>query len=458
MTSRHPRPIDDSPLRAERRKQAPIAVVQCSYRLAKACQLYDDANQTVQQLTQPVVGAVDAYCSTFDCDAVRVVFSSHKVLVNRRMLRTSREAYELALQLGTLLDGCNANEMAFERGVATSSVRRFFRMLVEAQRQKKFADQLRAGAVPGASIRRVPDPDAELDFDPNETPVARVVKTYATAIVIVQSFYEKLSHGDGTSAREVKRVAHKLVALVEEHPEWVTAAAAGALLDSELAKRAVSTAIIALAMARVVTEDRAVLATLSLAALTADVGIVRSPQASRSNPADAVIVLADVGQYYPSSIRRNVVVYEALSLPTAASSQVDGMMSPTSLSSILFVARRFNAIRSARPGAKPLGVDAAIDQLSRECRDDLERSYVRLLVVALGFVPPGTVVELDTGEVGTVTGVPKLALDFARPPVRIVTDVAQRLLAEPFDVDLARQPAGMPTRSIRRVGSPRQPA
>ncbi len=454
MTSRRPRAMDDSPRQAEQRRQAPVALVQCAYRLAKACQLYDDANQTVQQLVQPLVDAVALYCEVYGTEVIRVAFSRDKVTVNRRMLRTSREAYALALQVGGMLEPCGTNELTFERGVGRVALLTFFRLLVDSQRDHTAAARLLGGLGQGISTRKAPDPDAELDFDPTETPVARVVKSYATAIVVVRAFHDKLAHGDTSGGREVKRIAQKLVALVEDYPEWLTAAAAGPL-DEEPAKRAVSTAVLSLAMATSLTHDRAALGALALAALTADCGqgTAAGSTAAQDAAAQALIVLLETGQFYPPAIRRNVIVYEALEAKSSTAPIYEGLMTPASLASLLFAARRFNELRSARRGARPVALDQAVERLDQECTSPVEHAFVRLLTVALGFIPPGTIVELDTGEIGTVIAVPKAALDFARPRVRIVADPSGNLLAGPFDIDLSRQPDGMPKRSIQRVGA-----
>jgi hypothetical protein len=80
------------------------------------------------------------------------------------------------------------------------------------------------------------------------------------------------------------------------------------------------------------------------------------------------------------------------------------------------------------------------------------RPYFQLLVAALGFFPVGSIVELDTNEIAAVTGVPAIAVDYRRPPVRILCDASSNFLPKPIDINLAAgTKQGESARSIRRA-------
>jgi len=422
------------------------------YRLVKACQLYDDTNQSVQQAVPTTSEALAEYCELFGTDSVRILFSPEMVFVSRRILRAPRESYALALQLGALLEHCNLNELTLERSATAASVLRFARLLVDAQRAPSAAAELRLSSLQGVGLGRTALAD-EWATDERESPVARVVKGYAAAILILKSFYARVAKDDYRGANEVKRVAQKLVALGTAHPALLLATAAAPLPDDDSPRRAVSSAVIALAMTRQLTEDRVVLTNVVLGALLADVGQPRlgATAATERLAPGSLIVLARLGKFYEVALKRAVVAYEALCLedPSLAA---EGMASSVTVPAVLLrTARQFNRLRTPQKGSAALGIDEAIAQLDAMAGEPVEESAVRLLVSGLGFFPQGTLVELTTGEVAMVAGTPKLALDFARPPVRILTDEQHRVLTAPLELSLAKPAQAGPARSIRRA-------
>jgi hypothetical protein len=439
---------------AERRRQLPVSVVLAVYRLVKACQLYDDANQTVRQLVPPVPDAVSSFCRLLGTDRVRLLFSPEVVMVNRKMLRAPRDTFALALQVGALLETAGVNELVLEQGLSPASAGRLARLLADAQHDAAAAARLREERIPGATVRRAPGPEAELDFDPHESPITRTVKAYAASVLVLQGCYARLGRGEPVEIRQVKRVAQRLVALGDEHAELLTALAAGPLIDADPARRAVSTAVVADAMIHLLTDERELRSTVAQAALVADADLARgaAPTAGPARAARALPALAALGQYYFGALRRNVVALETLGLSAPAGPLPDGATSPTTAAAVLFVARRFNELRTPDARGRAASIDEVVRTLEADARGPLEQALLRLLVVALGFYPLRTVVELDSGEIAVVSGFPKSPLDFSRPPVQVLLDAGQTMLPTPLAVDLAAPTPGQPARRIRRIG------
>ena len=257
--------------------------------------------------------------------------------------------------------------------------------------------------------------------------------------------------GQVKGAHEVKRIAHKLVTLSEVHPELLIATAAGPFPDSDPARRAISTAVFSAGMTRILSQDRGALAAVVQAALLADCGAARwGAVLGRSQLATGTLsLLATIGEFQPASIRRSVIAFEALRLETQVGPVYPQGSPHTVRGSVLSTARRFNELRAPQPGSRGAGLDAAVRKLEAESQHPTHLACVRLLVSALGFYPSGTVVELDTGELALITGVPSTAIDFARPPVHVMTDTRKSLLPKPIELDLARQPDSQPVRAIR---------
>jgi hypothetical protein len=346
-----------------------------------------------------------------------------------------------------MLGQAHANEVVLERGLEPSSALAFCRLVVDAQRSPEAARSLTQTEIRGVVVRHVPDTD-ELEEERKDGPVAKIVKAYAASILILQSFYREVAAGRQGNTQSAKRIAQKLVALYEREPELLVAAAAAPLLDASPARRAVSAAVLSIAMARKLEADRALTTSAAQSALLLHLGtaLPGTSQSASAQAARALTYLAHTGGLHPPSLRRAVLTHQLLSGDAADSSQA------LVLAQVLRTATRFCDLRApAKAGAPGLTLDAAVDKLQAEFGSATNVPFVRLLVSALGLVVTGTIVELTTGEVAMVTAVPRQALDFARPKVRLLTDKSHVALDTPREVDLARPKDGEPARSIKRA-------
>jgi HD-GYP domain-containing protein (c-di-GMP phosphodiesterase class II) len=130
---------------------------------------------------------------------------------------------------------------------------------------------------------------------------------------------------------------------------------------------------------------------------------------------------------------------------------------PTLFGRIVAVADGFDAGTSQRSYQPfPNTPDAVL----REMRDNPARGYdpviVRALISATGVYPVGTVVILDTYELGIVVEVASDPRALNQPKVKILADAMGARLAEPRTADLAEiDPAtGQPRRTIIKTIDP----
>jgi hypothetical protein len=149
-------PQDPNVERVERRRKAPAAVALAAYRLVRAQQLYDDGNAAVEQQVGPLLEAVRTYVSLFSSPDVRLLFAGDVVFVNRRLLRAPKELYAHVLELGALLERAQANELCLTTDAARGAVLQVLRALLDAQRDASARERLRSLSVPGCSVRTAP--------------------------------------------------------------------------------------------------------------------------------------------------------------------------------------------------------------------------------------------------------------------------------------------------------------
>jgi hypothetical protein len=432
--------------RAADRSAAPAHLVISVLKLVKICLLYDDSNQAVRQLVEPTREAIASFCATREVESAKVLFAGDIVFVNRRVLRAGRDTVVLACELGELLARCDLTEIKFERRIGTADLLTFARWLADGQRDPRVAAQLRDAQLEGIRVRNI-ELSAE-DWLPEleRSLFARVVRDYAASTLFMRRFYADLAQGNLHVGNRVKRVAQKLVAIGEQAPQLAVALAAARFPDAEPGRGVVSTALIACGMARLLTTDRHTLTNLAMAALMAEVGAARCGGSVPEDrmAASALVVLTAAGQLHPSTVARSVIGFEAIQGASESSER-------SVLGNILGLARAFNSARMPAPGRRAPGVDAVVSELESSLNGSEQYAILQLLIGALGFFPVGSIVELDSGEIAAVLGIPSLAVDYRRPPVRLLCDASSSFLAKPRDLDLARSARGEPQRSIKRA-------
>ncbi len=313
---------------------------------------------------------------------------------------------------------------------------------------------------PKIRLRRV---NAAL-FDEEEeelTPEEQVLRTYASAVVVMRRVYDNLKAGTYQLPHQAKRLAQKLVMLSEGDTPAFLGVTAMRNLNHDAAGRAVNRAILAVAVGRQLTEELATLARIAMAGLFLDVaepllaGIVGLPadgpvviprlteDEERRKPAATSLVLTALGQLRSASMVRTVVAYEShwLDQASALGPLYGGTRRATVAARIVRVAHRFNELLSPDLAAsRSLSPDEVIAIMKSEAADATERAMISLLVGALGMFPSGTPVQLNTGEKGVVIRTPEDPTVYARPTVRLVVDARGGTLERPELVDLALDP------------------
>ena len=451
----------DEPVRAAAALQELSAgVVHGVYRLVKACQFHADVtNDAVTSLTASAAGAVAEYCSRGSCETVALSFLGDAIFVNRQILKASRDTHALAAELRDLLAVCEVTELTLAHNVDRDAMVYFAKLLADVQRDRSLMARLTAGGIPAITTGKARF--AATGESREESPGQRAARTYATSVLTVKSVLADVRQGKFELPRRVKRVAQQVVARADEDARLLVALAATGGVSLDAATIAVGSAILAVAMTRQLTTDRALLANAAMAALLYDAGravmggsaeglqrTLNDDELDRV-PARTVLALTALGRMHAPARARTALLYEVWSMRRAhrVGPVYKGRRPPTLLARIIGVARAFAELRGAGAGGG-LSIDDALQMLGTRAADGTERALIKLLIGALGIYPAGTMVTLNTGELGVVMGTPAMPLDYVRPPVKILYDEHANLIEEPIDVDLAALAPGAQVRFI----------
>jgi hypothetical protein len=452
-------------VRREHARELGGGVVVAIYRLVKLAQMHDLGNQAFIRQLEQCHHMIGDYCLRSGSN-VSVLFAHKATFVAGQLLKGNRGAYEAAAELGELLERLGGSELHIARDITREDLHAFAEQISHYHRSGNVG-QVRLP--PKMHLRRVADAarlrGIELE---NLSPDQRIVRAYASAVVIMRRFFEDLSSSRYVLPRRIKRIAQSLVDLSDASTASYLGVTEVRNANFDEAGRAVNTAILAVAIARETIQSRTVLAQIAMAAMMHDVARPRalalagaggSPMPGMAGPstlsedqedrlaAGAAAVLTALGRVNEPTITRTVLTFEALWLrrKTWLGEVYWGARPPTLHASIIAVARRYNDLLTPEPGLAPPTTDYAVAMLANELSEPQDRTVLRMLVSALGLLPVGTLVQLTTGEVAEVTrGTKRLG---EKAAVAIVADANGQPYPQPVAVDLAQDLR----RSVHRV-------
>ncbi len=436
------------------------AVVHGVYRLVKACQFHADVtNDVITSLTVAATAGVHDYCARAETETVALSFLGDAIFVNRQILKVSRDMHALAAELGAFLQTCDVTELTFAATVTRPTMATFAKLLADVQRDRSLSARLTGGGMPGITAGKAKFAAGGSQTD--ESPAQRVSRTYATSVLTVRGVLADVRAGKFELPKKIKRVAQQVVARADDDARLLVALAANGSGSLDAATIAVGSAILAVAMTRQLTSERGILVNAAMTALLYDAGRVGldgsgggSPRTLNDDeldaaPAHTVVALTALGRMHAPARARTSLLYEAwwMRRTHRLGPLYKGRRPPSLLARIIHVARAFAELRGA--GAEGgLSIDDAIQMLTQRAVDGTDRAIVKLFIGALGIYPAGTMVTLNTGELGVVLTTPADPLDYVRPSVKILYDADASLLEPPLDVDLAAPSPGQPLRFV----------
>jgi hypothetical protein len=464
-------------VRREHARDLGSGVVVAIYRMAKLAQLHDLQNQAFLRQLDQGHAIIQDYCLRSGMN-VNILFAHKAIFVAGQLMKGSRAIYDMASELGDILEWCGGAELTVTRDAS----RDHLFMFSEAIRQGMRNERGRGVQLPANTVRLRPVTEAarlrglEVERLPDDQ---RTVRMYASAVVVMRRFFEDLQESRYVLPRRIKRIAQSLVDLSAGSNVSFLGVTEARNANHDEAGRAVNSAILAVAMARELEADRAQLSQIAMAAMMHDVGRPRAMSLGSGGangrgggsdmpmptmmtlsedqedrlPGGTAAVLTALGRLNEPTIGRTVVAFEALwqRRQRWIGPLYRGARTPTLHARLVWVARRYNDLVTPEPGLEPPTPYSAIGTLFEELTDPADRTVLQLLVAALGIIPIGTVVQLSTGEMAEVIA-RRGDGPLDQPVVRLLAANGAPAAGR-VEIDLARPRTGEPPRHIGRVMS-----
>lgn len=429
----------------------PSEVVQTLYRIFRLALVHDLQNEALHRSIRSGVEILRAH--TIDApEGGTVDFVEDTVLVDGYLLRASRSQYENAVDLGARMRAAGFNRVVFTHELQPSDV--------AAAVAEFLSRSVRSSRPPGTAemserfILQHSDAAIHLGGDSELVVNQLMAQTYAYAVVIMQRLLNDVLRRRYMLSRHVKRICQRLVMLADLDQAAFTGLASMNHSFHDAASRAVSSAVIAVSMARLVTRDLRTLSRVAMSAMLFEVGLPRALdlEAKRRQgniqegvdpharvPTSSALITAALGRLRDDAVARAVVAFESqwLHREERLGPLYNNLVPPRFESALVNAVWRYHNLISGAEGTR-YSRDHALLILLRMAKSDVDNYLNAMLMSTVGIFPVGSIVELTSGWKGVVARSHDHPARFRRPFVQLVIDpagesqkVVQVDLAEP---------------------------
>jgi len=296
-----------------------------------------------------------------------------------------------------------------------------------------------------------------------------VKRTYYNAVSFTKGVMNKIRTGERISMKRAKRVVETMVDTLLDREEFLLGMTAIKNYDEYTFHHSVNVSILSIALGQRLGLTKRALMELGIVALFHDLGKTEIPPEILNKPSQfsedewAVIkkhplwgvkIIFNMKSFDASSVRAAIVAYEHhIHHDHTGYPKVKKLSELDLYSRIVSIADQYDGITSSRVYARnPLSPDRALALMMKRSVTQLDPLLLKFFINLVGIYPVGSLVMLDTKELGIVSGANPS--DHMRPKVTVITDGEGKKI-EPFTADLMEKGGdGEHLRSVARSLDP----
>ncbi len=288
----------------------------------------------------------------------------------------------------------------------------------------------------------------------------KAARTYQAAHSLIKNMMDDVRLGGSLDIPRVKEAVSECVDRVLQHEQAMTLLTRLKERDEYTSQHSLNVALLSIALGRHLGMERKQLEELGTCGMLHDIGKVHTPLEILNKPGRLTPDEFQIMKRHPTEGRDILLGHSglndgAISVAHAHHERIDGTGYPrgltgdqtTSYTKIVSIVDAYDAITSERPYKRGLTSLQGLKILNDGKGAHFEPGYVMRFIQCIGLYPVGSVVELNSGEIGIVTKVLSQRLK-TRPMVLVVRDAEGRPI-EPFFINLLNDdpaPNGVPYR------------
>ena len=380
-------------------------------------------------LVQRGVDALAALCGTLTqkTDSIVIGFIGDEVVVNAERLPRSAAAL---VGLARDMREREIEKITIQRGVTREELRAFIFELPDHRATAPLATRLQQKGVGRIVLGRL---SIEQDEEDQGTGIAAARKIYGTAVETAEQLWQAAKSGEKPDPKAARTIIDSLAKLVGGDRTSLLALTALKKYDNYTFTHMVNVSVLAMAQARSLNMEGTLLREFGFAALMHDIGKVQTPQEVLNNPGKLSKEEFEIMQRHVvdgAHILRRTPEMPALAPIVAFEHHLRQDLSgyPTNIghrslnlcTQIVSIADVYDALRSNRVYRDGLPSDRIKSIMGKKDDPAFNQRLLRRFINLIGLYPVGTLVRLNTEEIGVVTH--EHPTDPFRPQVKIVRD------------------------------------
>jgi putative nucleotidyltransferase with HDIG domain len=400
----------------------------------RAAELYAPQHPLVQRSVQALASASAAYLS--DASQVVIGFIGDDVVVNDT--RLGKGSASLTGFVRGLRDR-EIEKITLHRGVTPEEVHAFLGELAVKRAPLPLHDRLAARNVRRIAVGRLAVEESEHD----QIGIEAARRVYQTAVTSAESLWDQAKAGDKPDPETARKIIESLANIVNQDRTSLMALTALKKYDNYTFTHMVNVAALAMAQARALNLEGPLLREFGFAALMHDIGKVNTPLEVLNKPGkltDSEFTVMKQHVVDGAHILRRTPEMPALAPIVAFEHHLKQDLSgyPENIghrklnlcTMIVSIADVFDALRSNRPYREGLATSRIRSIMHEQGNPAFNQTLLRRFVNLMGLFPIGTVVRLNTEEVGVVTA--EHPEDPFRPQVKVLYDARGEQIEAPF--------------------------
>jgi putative nucleotidyltransferase with HDIG domain len=399
----------------------------------RAAELYAPAHPLVERSAQALLGLCTAQLQ--HTQPLIIGFLEGEIIVNDfRLPRTNATLTGLVRDMRER----DVEKITIARGVELSDIRAFMEELSPRAPGAPLGERLAARGIRRIAIGRVA---VESPSD-QETGLSRARQVYTEAVGSAEQLWAAAKAGEQPDPNAARGIIDSLSRLVSQDRSSLMALTALKRHDSYTFTHMVNVTSLAMAFGRSLNLDGPMLREFGFAALMHDIGKVHTPVEVLNKPdrlTDEEFAIIKRHVVDGAHILRRTPEMPALAPVVAFEHHLKQDLSgyPEGIGSrklnlctmVVSIVDVFDALRSTRPYRQGLATDRIRAIMGQQDSPAFHPTLLRRFVTLMGLFPVGTLVRLNTDELGVVTG--EHPEDPFRPQVKLLTDRLGALLEAP---------------------------
>jgi putative nucleotidyltransferase with HDIG domain len=400
----------------------------------RAAELYAAQHPLVQRAAAALAESVTTHLG--DASTVVVGFIGDDIVVGET--RLGKGSASLTGFVRGLRDR-EIEKITFHRGVTRDEIQAFVTELAERKGRTPLADRLTSRGVRRIAVGRLSVEEKPQD----QVGIEAARQVYASAVESAESLWDEAKAGDKPNPATARKIIDSLADIVNQDRTSLMALTALKKYDNYTFTHMVNVAALAMAQARALNLEGPLLREFGFAALMHDIGKVNTPLEVLNKPGKLtndefklmkqhVIDGAHILRRTPEmpALAPIVAFEHHLKQDLSGYPENIGHRKLNLCTMIVSIADVYDALRSNRPYREGLATARIRAIMGEQGNPAFNQVLLRRFVNLMGLFPIGTIVRLNTEEVGVVTA--EHPEDPFRPQVKVLFTNDGERMESPF--------------------------